>query len=48
MKTNIPFSTQERTEIIDEMIIQYMEAIFDMMEKVKDLIELKKEVSETH
>jgi hypothetical protein len=48
MKTNIPYSAQERTEILDEMIIQYLDTIFDMIEKVMDMIELKKELSEPH
>ena len=48
MKANIPYGADERAEIIDEMIIQYLDTIFDMVEKVMSMIELKKELSEPH
>ena len=48
MKANIPYSAQERTELLDEMIIQYIDTIFEMIEKVMDMIELKNRLNDPH
>ena len=46
MKTNyaIPFSTEERLDNIEEMLIQYIETTFDLLEKIMDMMEARKEL----
>jgi hypothetical protein len=35
------FTTQEQLDNIDEMVIQYLETIFDLMENIMDMLELR-------
>ena len=46
MKTNyaIPFSAEDQLDNIDEMLIQYIETTFDLLEKIMDIVEMRKEL----
>ena len=42
MKANRVITKEERLENIDEMLLQYIEVIFNLMENVLDLVEKRK------